>query len=299
MEGKHLLLIILLLLLLPNNDIFATSGRLKGNSITNCNGQNYGKHGKDNHWHAAEKRGDYWYANGSPLNENPCQNTSSDSLKPNNNKTEIPKNPEIIKSSDTSLKEIKINYDTIKISSNMKYETYAEKINISVIANDDKATLEYEKEKELEIGTTLYTIKVTAENGDVANYEIDITRMIIPLSSNKNFKIYYNDKELIKNQLNKTIENIDVDYNIEKIDFKYILNDTKSKIDFFGNNDLKEGKNNIQIIITAQDQSKDIYALTVNKKSKPVDISSVGYGTLSLSIIGGTIFYVAKKTKKS
>lgn len=67
-------LVITLCLLIGTSGISvdASSGKLKGASIINCNGTNYGHHG-DGHWHKATKHDAGWYPNGENLGySNPC-----------------------------------------------------------------------------------------------------------------------------------------------------------------------------------------------------------------------------------
>lgn len=123
---KKFLLILIGILILPIN-VLATSGWLTSSSIVSCNGQYYGSHG-DGHWHVAEKRGTRWYANGDPLSGNPCNgvtsnNNNSSSNNYNNSNNYTPKAVEPTKSSDSSLKELKINGENIEISNSMQYET--------------------------------------------------------------------------------------------------------------------------------------------------------------------------------
>lgn len=67
------ILMLIGLLFLFSRSVEATSGVLKGDSITTCNGQTYGKHSDSNpHWHVAEKKGDRYYPVGSALGGNPC-----------------------------------------------------------------------------------------------------------------------------------------------------------------------------------------------------------------------------------
>lgn len=308
MKKKYLWLLVGIFLI-PGN-VLATSGWLSKGSITSCNGQYYGSHG-DGHWHIAEQRDNRWYAIGEPLGGNPCggnsyvapstpnnstQNNNSSSYG-NSNNTESYQNannfsnnksnrvvpePPIVeqKSSDTSLKEIKIEDESITISESLTYKTKKEKVKIEVVANDSKANIEYEAEKELAIGLNTYPIKVTAENGDVKNYNINITRLV--LSSNKEFKLFYDEEELTKNTFDKTIGAVNVENDITRIDLKYKLSDTQSKITITGNNKLKVGDNKIKIMIVAEDKSKDTYTLTVHRNSKVEDIVET---LLSLIII--------------
>ncbi len=71
---KFVVFILLLIMVLPNN-VLATSGALKSNSIKTCpNGITYGYHGSDNHWHVAEKSNvkSGWSAVGDALPGDPC-----------------------------------------------------------------------------------------------------------------------------------------------------------------------------------------------------------------------------------
>lgn len=301
MKKKYLWLLIGFFLV-PIN-VFATSGWLSKGSITSCNGQYYGSHG-DGHWHVAEQRDNRWYAIGEPLAGNPCGGTSyvppSTPQTPNNNtnsnnnsnnsssynntyqnntnnssgnnQNKVVNEPPVVesKSSDTTLKEIKIDDEFITISDTLGYKTKKEKIKIEVVANDSKASVEYEKEKDLDVGSNTYPIKVTAENGDTKNYNITIIR--IALSSNKEFKLFYDGEELNKNLVSKTIKDVYVSNNVTNIAFKYKLSDKKSKITFTGNDKLKVGENQIKITIVAEDNSKDIYTLTVHRNSKVEDV---------------------------
>ena len=299
---KNYLWLLVGIFLIPGN-VLATPGWLSKGSITSCNGQYYGSHG-DGHWHIAEQRDNRWYAIGEPLEGNPCGGTSyvapstpnnsttnnnnnNSSSYGNSNNTEsyqnannsssnksnrvVPESPIVEqKSSDTSLKEIKIEDKFITISESLSYKTKKEKVKIEVVANDSKANIEYEAEKELGIGLNVYPIKVTAENGDVKNYNINITRLA--LSANKEFKLFYHEEELTKNTVSKTIEDINVENDITRIALKYKLSDTKAKITITGNDKLKVGNNKIKITIVAENQSKDTYTLTVHRNSKVEDI---------------------------
>lgn len=271
MKKKYLILIIGILIL-PKN-VLATSGWLSKNSITSCNGQTYGSHG-DGHWHVAEQRDNRWYAIGDPLSGNPCQGANNYNSNSNNNNQNTNSNNnysnnnvqepiEDTRSSDTSIKEIKINDSAIEINNDMNYETKQEIAKIEITLNDEKATVEFEKEKKLEVGTNNYTFNVTAENGTTNNYTISIKRLAV--SNNKDFEIFYKDKKLTINKIDKTIEKIDVDSKTKIVKFNYTLNDKNAKIEFTGNDNLKTGENKIKIIVTAEDGSQDTYTIIADK----------------------------------
>lgn len=181
----------------------------------------------------------------------------------NNNSSNNEAPPVISKSSDTSLKEVRIDGKPIEISDNMNVSLSQKTATIYATANDSKAIVENKKYIDLLNGINNYKIKVTAEDGNIKEYTITINNRI--LSNNKNFKIYYNNKKLNINKYNNTIETITVKNNIKKINFKTILEDKNSKIKFTGNKKLKFGENTIKITITAEDKSKITYKMKVKK----------------------------------
>lgn len=69
---KKVLLLLICIFIIPVV-VNATSGRLKKDTIKICGGTYYGQHGDNNHWHTAEKNGDFWYATGPELSYNPCE----------------------------------------------------------------------------------------------------------------------------------------------------------------------------------------------------------------------------------
>ena len=72
-------LVVILCLLISTSGVVvdASSGKLKGASIINCSGTNYGHHG-DGHWHKATKHDAGWYPNGANLGySNPCGETQA------------------------------------------------------------------------------------------------------------------------------------------------------------------------------------------------------------------------------
>ena len=83
-------------------------------------------------------------------------NSSSSSSSSTNNKPIV---TEKVKSSDTSLKKVSIDEENIAIANNMVYSTTKESVTIMVIANDSKATLDYQKNPNLTIGENAISIK--------------------------------------------------------------------------------------------------------------------------------------------
>ena len=83
-----------------------------------------------------------------------------------------------LKSSDATLKSLTIDKIPFNFKSNI-YEYNLEvsnvsKINIDAILNDEKAMIDYNKEQALEFGENAFSVKVTAEDGTVKNYNFNI-----------------------------------------------------------------------------------------------------------------------------
>ncbi len=251
---KKIKLIMLLLALIPSQ-IYATSGRLKGNSIVTCNGQSYGQHG-DGHWHIAVQRGDYWYPSGSSLSDNPCSSTSS-----SNSLARYTAPVVISKSSDTSLKEIKVNNDILDINDNMNYSTKESKIDINVTTNDSKSSVNiFGNYNQLNVGDNKVTIKIVAEDKTEKEYILNVYRQ----SSNNNATIKYNKKK-IKFTKNKS-EKIKVKKKVKSISFDISLDDDNAKSNIKKSYKLKKGNNKITITVTAENGKKKKYIINVYRK---------------------------------
>lgn len=154
-------------------NVFASGGGLRKNSIKTCpNGVTYGLHSDGNggtHWHIAITNGSNYYANGEAIFSDPCPNSSgnngtagstdqssysnnnSSNNSENNNTTNYKRNNSsnsnntVIskpKSSDTTIKSIKIDNENVLISENMEYKTVKKNVDIEVIPNDLKSTVQ-------------------------------------------------------------------------------------------------------------------------------------------------------------
>lgn len=117
----------------------------------------------------------------------------------NNNVVEKPIIVEEPKSSDATLKEVTIDDEKIDIAGEMSYTTNNENVSINAIANDNKAKVDYVESAKLVIGDNIINIKVTAENGKIKEYKLNIIREKI-LSNNKNINIKVNGEEVTFNK---------------------------------------------------------------------------------------------------
>ncbi len=216
------------------------------------------------------------------------------------NSSYVPQEPQ--KSSDVTLKEVTVDNKKIDISDNMVYSTKNEKVNIYIVANDSKATIEYEKNSQLTIGNNIKDIKVIAENGNVKNYKLNIIREKV-LSDNNNIRIMVEGKEIKFDYLKTTT--VYLSNNKNKLDLDYKLEDESAKVEIIGNDDLKVGQSKVIVKVTAENGEEQDYTIMVEKYGKTEKmINYVIYFTLGIMSfsfivgIGFLIYYFKIKTKK-
>lgn len=298
------LFFLLFLLILVCDGVDASSGRLRNDSIKTCNGITYGKHSKDNHWHIAKESNGKYYATGGAIYNDPCNsnnhtsnnnsksnvNQSSNSKSNDNNKTK-----KIQKSSDNTLKTIIIDGKKFDATTNdsIEYDTLKEKVNIDAVVNDNKSKYEIKNNSKLLAGKNKIIIEVTAENGNVKTYNIDVIRKVI-LSSDTGIKVIINDEEIHFDDYKATVN---VGSSVKKANVDYTLSDKKATVEIGKTGELKNGNNILNIKVTAEDGSKQKYEITIYRYSK---VEEVIYTILGFSIIGGIgygIYYFIKKIK--
>ena len=229
-------------------------------------------------------------------------NSSSNSNSNNSNSSasetykETPVIVENPKSKDATLKSVKIDYEEIKVSANMSYTTNKESVRVVATPNDNKATIDYDQNPDLVIGENVITIKVTAENGNIKEYVLNITREKI-LSNNKNIKIKVDDEDITFNAYKS--DTIYLSYNKDRIDIKYELEDENAKAEIIGNENLKEGKNEVIVKVTAENGEEQNYTIVVEKYNKTDETAvNVIASLFVIAIFGGAILLIVKLAKK-
>ena len=189
------------------------------------------------------------------------------------------------KSSDATLKKLDVSGYTLTPTFSKNVTTYSMKVknnitalNVTAIANDKNATVSISGNKNWKEGNNTITIRVTAEDGSVNTYIVNVERevssssTVVATKSSDNYlkkliinSPYESDQEFDKNINNY---NITVPNEVEKLDIKAILNNTKSKVEITGNEDFKVGKVNVvEIKVTAEDGSVRIYSLNVTRST--------------------------------
>ena len=279
MKFKLICVVLLCFLLITPSKVEAHPGRTDANGCHYCR-TNCAKWGL--------RTGQYHCHNGGGYNSSSSNSYNST----NSYGSTSPSNysqPETPKSSDNTLKSVKIDGEEIVVADRMQYETNKMNVTISVETNDSNATADVD-DGYLVVGENNINITVTAEDGSKKDYVLTIKR----LSDNTNIKIKVNGEEL--NFVNDKTS-VMVSSDTTKLDYKYELEDKNAKVEITGDKNLKYGDNIVKFIVTAEDGTEKVYELTVDKSTKTEEVIS---GILSLGLIGGAgygIYYAVKKKK--
>ncbi|HAB65784.1 MAG TPA: hypothetical protein DCE23_00305 [Firmicutes bacterium] len=192
------------------------------------------------------------------------------------------------RSSDNNLKELKISKGKINFRENtttynVEVDTDVESINIEGVVKDSKSIVTGTGNKSLKLGNNRFHINVTAENGSVKTYTINVNRKD-NRSSNNNLKSLTINPGKIDFRSEKTEYEIAVDYEISKITIEATPEDEKSKIEGLEEKELQVGENNFEIKVIAENGSRKTYKLkiirnievveTANNKAKNITIKS-------------------------
>ena len=328
------ILLFLILCLIDCQSVFATGGGLRRASIKTCpDGVTYGLHSDGNggtHWHRAATNGNNYYAVGEAIYSDPCpgstgnrgtaESTNGSSSNSNNsgysnnssNVSDTVNNipPEPQKSSDTSIQYIIINGDKLtSISDETSYETNKKDVSIEVKTTSDKAVSKIDGNlKHLDTNNlNKIVITVTAEDGSVKNYLLNVTRKIVESSVKiEEFKV--NDSIV---EFDGKKGSTFVFYSTKKFTYSYKLTDNTATLSLSNKNGeeikeksikLNQGYNYYNILITDSDGNTSTYELEVERISSGGSILlvviMVGLFVVLPIGIGVIIFFVVKKNKK-
>ena len=237
-----------------------------------CFGVTYGIH--NNHWHQAIQQNGQYIATGDPIYTYPCT-----------------------PSNDPTLKTLTINGNNITVSDKMEFKTYDETANIVATPNYQVANIQYENNKQLEIGNNIINIKVNSAGGLTKTYELNIIRQKV-LSTNNNIKKITIDGKEYKFKDNK-IDDLFITSNKKTLNIKITPEDETTKITIKGNDNLKAGDNTITIISKAESGNTQEYYINYHKSFVLSDIIGTIIGILILaSPIILIIIIISIKNKK-
>lgn len=233
--------------------------------------------------------------------ETPTQPTTpsdNNTTKPSNNNTttkpsgNTTKPAEAKKSSNSKLAKLEIAEGTIspEFSSDITEYTISlpneiEKLSIAASPDHSKATFSINGNETLNVGENNIEIVVKAEDGSETKYKILATRADKELSLSALTIYYINEKgQNTALPIEPTFSFDTYEYTLEKlsheikeIKIEATANKGNAKIEITGNEELKPGKNTIQIKVTltkedGQEEQK-IYTITVEKEEEPVTAS--------------------------
>ena len=194
------------------------------------------------------------------------------------------KHEEVInKSSNNYLKNLSIEnyeitpkFDKQIINYEVEKEVVENTIEVKAEADDEKATVSGIGNITLNSGENIITIDVTAENGTVRSYYIKVVKAIKEKLrlSNISLVAMSNEKDVNNIELNPSFDSEIFTYNcsvanyIEKINIEAKSNEENSNIEIVGNDNLKEGPNEILITVKTSDNEEIVYKINVNKEKK-------------------------------
>ena len=216
---------------------------------------------------------------------NTTKNTSSSNTKATNTATQKSTNEvkTTQKSSNANLQNLGIRphdfsgFKSGTTSYNVTVPSDTDTIEIYAKAQDSNATISGTGSKKLEDGKNTFSIVVTAENGATKTYTINVTKTSGQEENSENIQSKYTGDGLAS--LN--VENLELspsfDTTVYEYSAKYIGEATKLNIEanptdpyyvveITGNEDLKEGENLINILVSDPDGNNVAnYQITVNK----------------------------------
>lgn len=178
----------------------------------------------------------------------------------------------IPKSDNSNLSTLKVDGNNISgfSVSNLKYDlgnTDSDSMEISAVAQDNKATVSGTGKKSLSYGKNTFNVVVKAENGSTKTYTITINRNDNRSSNNylKSLKISNAKISFNKYTLNY---NIVVDNTVDSIDIQVQPEDSKSSVRGTGKKDLNIYLNTYNVVVTAENGSKRVYKINISRKDE-------------------------------
>lgn len=197
--------------------------------------------------------------------------------------------PVPVKDGDATLKSLSISGYTLSPTFKSNVNTYSMTVknnitglDVSAIANSSKADVKISGDKGWKEGINVVTIKVTAENGNVNTYTVNVTREAAKKPNNtatpkpKSTDNYLNDLIInssheITPKFNKNTSNytVTVPYEVDKLDLSYTTSNSKAKVKVTGNGNFLVGEvNTVEIEVTAEDGTIRIYTLNITRSTQ-------------------------------
>lgn len=144
---------------------------------------------------------------------------------------------------------------------------WVKSVTLNGVLGDEYASTLAFKEYALTGDTTVITLPVVAENGDIKSYTINVVKVYPKSTNNYLSKLEIKGYEI---EFNKdTLEySIKVSSDVETLDITAVAEDAGARVNIYGNSDFKEGENTVTVVVTAEDGSERTYTITVDKEAK-------------------------------
>ena len=150
---------------------------------------------------------------------------------------------------------------------------WVKSVTLNGVLGDKYASTLGFKEYALTGDTTVITLPVVAENGDVKSYTIKVVKVYPKSTNNYLSKLEIEGYEIDFNK--DTLEySIKVASDVETLDITAVAEDSSARVNIYGNSDFKEGENKVTVVVTAEDGSERTYTITVNKEAKKEVVES-------------------------
>ena len=189
------------------------------------------------------------------------------------NKTNVQSNDATLKSLTVEGVDFEFKSDKLEYDLSVKYNVT--KVKINAVKNNEKANIEYTESVALKSGSNIVEIKVTAEDGTVKTYKLNITREEeVPIV--KDIKITGVNFEFKPKTYSYKIETT-----LSKLDFNVTLSNEEATSEITGNENLKNGS---IIKIEAKDGEDNVtYSFRIINKEEDKEEEKVTTPTVSSS----------------
>lgn len=181
----------------------------------------------------------------------------------------------INKSSNNYLKELSVygyeitpKFDKQTINYEIVQEINDDYLEIKAETDDGKASVLGIGKTQLNSGENNLRIDVTAENGTVRTYFIKVIKDVKKNIRLNSLKLKTEDSSIeITPEFDKDIfeYNCSIQSHIDQLEIEAIANEKSAKIEINGNENLKEGFNEIIILVYLEDNEKTLYKINVYK----------------------------------
>lgn len=212
------------------------------------------------------------------------------------------------KSSDATLKSIELTNGSIDFKSSVtKYTVYVDKtvttLGVKATANSSKAKVEIIGDKSFGAGTNVVMIKVTAEDGTVKTYEIDVIKS--KYGSGPLLELGVKGYEIVPE-----FDPSKFDYALtvigeSELEVEYTVVKSTTKVEVDGNTNMKLGKNVITVTATEDDGTVTVYTInvTVNKSAADIEkdndlVWKIIILILVLLVVIETVYIIVKRNKE-